>query len=424
MVSLTGGRQYFALWIALGCIASIGCGNTAPDTVTNGDDSQSSLNIVLLIGDDHAWPHAGFLDDPIAMTPNLDRLARDGTAFHSAQNTASKCAPSLKTMLSGLHPLEWEKRKNQMEMELGQIPRRSEVQYFETLPRILARAGYVSFEGGKMWEGTFTQAGFTHGMATSIGSLYESVGEGFGREGIEPFRQFLDENGGQPFLAWLAPKLPHYPFDAPDRYRRPFEGRGLGEGALGYFANLLWMDSVVGEILDELQNRDLAQNTLVVYLSDNGWFPGQFDGPDPRGKSSLYEIGVRTSLIFRLPGPVPAGVLRDDLVSSLDLVPTLLSFAGAAPPPELEGRDLRSGILEGAPVGASSIVSEHARSARAPGGVWVRTPDWRYIRYEDGREELYAIRNDPWEEFNVAAERPDLVSDLRAIHADWRRQFE
>jgi arylsulfatase A-like enzyme len=125
-----------------------------------------------------------------------------------------------------------------------------------------------------------------------------------------------------------------------------------------------------------------------------------------------------------LPGPVPAGVLRDDLVSSLDIVPTLLSFAGVQPPSDLEGKDLRYGILEEAPVGTSSIVSEHPSSPRAPGGVWVRTPDWRYLRHRDGREELYAIRDDTWEQFDVAAERPDLVSDLRAIHADWRRQFE
>ena len=156
-------------------------------------------------------------------------------------------------------------RLGSIEAASGDIPYRRESAHFRTLPRELARRGYVSFEGGKFWEGTYLDAGFTSGMATSCCSgFFSSVGDQFGREGIGPFRDFLDTTEGAPFFAWLAPKLPHSPFNAADTYRARFWGLGLSNWTIEYLANLLWMDDVLGEVLAELESRGLHENTLIV----------------------------------------------------------------------------------------------------------------------------------------------------------------
>lgn len=386
--------------------------------------NEDPLNIVLIVGDDHAWNHAGFLGHEIALTPNLDRIAQEGTVFRNAHNPASSCVPSLRTLLSGLHPLQWEARRAALEEKHGPLPRRTEVRFIPTLPRLLALRGYASFQGGKMWEGTWQQAGFSAGMATTIGTLFETVGQEFGRTGIDAFREFLDTTGPEPFFAWLAPMLPHTPHDAGPAFREPFENRGLAEEAIGYFANLLRLDFVVGEIVAELAGRELLDRTLLVYLSDNGWEIGQRFGVPGKGKTSLYETGVRTMLIFRLPGTVTAGVLRDDLVSTEDVVPTLLESAGLRPPRNLPGRSLRAGLVTPAPVGRSHIVSEQIGTRHAPGGRWVRTPTWRYVHATNRDEELYAIGEDPGETRNLASEFPELLRWFRATHALWRQELE
>lgn len=380
-------------------------------------------NIVLIIGDDHAWHDAGFLGHAVALTPNLDALAAAGTVFSNAHNTASVCQPSLQTLLSGMHPVQWDARRRALEDQHGPIPRRQEVQFFRTLPRTLAAHGYRSFEGGKMWEGTYQQAGFTDGLATHIGSTFESIGEEFGREGIEPLREFLDSTATAPFFVWFAPMLPHRPFDAAARYREPLIGRGLGNETIDYYANLLRLDEVIGDLLSELDIRGLRDNTLIVYVSDNGWEIGQFWTDRRGGKSTLHELGVRTPLIFQLPGVVPAGAMREDMISTEDLVPTLLAFAGVAAMPGLPGRSLHGAITAGAPVGRRVLVSEHLPRGEIPGGIWVRTPGWRYLGHNDGSEELFAIARDPAEAHDLSDQYPELLPYFRAQAALWRRDI-
>ena len=379
-------------------------------------------NIVLFIGDDHGWQHAGFMGHPQALTPNLDALAESGTVFTNVHNTASSCKASLRTFLSGLDSMQWTRRKQFVESTEGDIPFRRESAWFRTLPRELARRGYVSFEGGKFWEGTYLDGGFTSGMATTVDSnFFSSTGDEFGREGIDPFRDFLDDAGEQPFFAWLAPMLPHTPFNAPDVYREPFQDLGLSNTAIQYLANLFWMDDVLGEVLSELEGRGLRQNTLVIYASDNGW---ELDstlallGGQTRGKTSIYEQGFRTPLIFSQPDTIPADVLRDDLVSMMDLFPTLLDVADLPQIPGRWGKTFLPNILEGTPTGTDLLSgSSYARlTTGAPATLhhFVRGLDWRYVRKSDGTEEIYAINEDPYEQNNLIGTMQDLLPVARA----------
>jgi len=396
-------------------------------------------NVVLILGDDHGWPYSGFMGHPVVRTPNLDELARQGTLFSNGHVTASTCTPSHRSLLSGLHPLRWAGKKAALEAQLGPLPRRSEVEYVRTLPRELARAGYRSWQGGKLWEGTFALAGFSAGLTTRILGPLQIDGGDFGRVGwegascgptgavdqacpaLEPVRGFLDQASDAPFFLWFAPALPHSPFDAPQELRDLYSEDGIAGIQLRYFANLSWLDALVGELLAELDARGLGDDTLVVYLSDNGWTFGDIFGAGfSRAKASLNELGFRSPILLRWPGHVPEGVVRDDLVSSLDLFPTILDYAGLDPPSDRRGRSLREALESGAPFGRESVVGFYQLAGRPRNtGYFVRTKRWRYIAFQDGSEELYEIERDPFEEHDVAALHPAVVEAQRTRIAAW-----
>jgi uncharacterized sulfatase len=386
-------------------------------------------NVVLIIGDDHGWPYSGFMGHPFVQTPNLDALAAGGTLFRNAHVTASVCMPSLRALLAGIHSNQWDAERDAIGAVVGAFPRREEVTHYRTLPRELARHGYVSWEGGKMWEGTYWQAGFSAGLATSIGGFFSSVGDHFGRTGwqdataLDPLRAFLDEAGTRPFFAWVAPMLPHPPvYDAPAEFRAPYEQLGLSDREVAYYSAVTWLDAIVGEVLAELGARGLRDDTLVLYISDNGWGVDQVYAGLGKGKGTLYEMGFRTPLIVNWPGRVPAGVVREDLVSSLDVLPTILEYAGADPLPDRAGLSLVGAITNGTPVGRQRIVGEYFGTA-ANQGHFVRTPSWRYIAFSHGREELYDIAADPYEEVDVAGAHPEILEGFRNDVLAWQQSI-
>ncbi|MBM4269035.1 MAG: hypothetical protein FJ144_20910 [Deltaproteobacteria bacterium] len=402
-------------------------------------------NVVIIAGDDVGWPYHGFMPSPqvlqtnagplavqeIVQTPNLDTLASEGVTFTRGYSTASLCQPSLMSFLSshGLHAFQWRARELELESvsQIGDIPYRRESHYLRTLPRELERRGYVSWEGGKMWYGTYEDAGFTDGLATSVGGFFQTIGDHFGRDdwdtalcgstappeascpALDPMREFLDGTDGRPFFLWFAPLLPHTPFDAPQEYRDPYEALGLPFWAVNYLANMTWFDELVGELLAELEERGLAENTLVIYASDNGWGLGfQFFPGQGKGKGTLYDLGFRTPILFRWPARIPAGATYDDLVSTSDIPATILDYVfGKDAPAGAVGLSLRERLEGGAPVGRSEIVTYDAGKALV-------NDTWRYLQFPDGHEELYRIDLDPFEEVDLAAANPQVLDQLAA----------
>ncbi len=395
---------------------------------------------MLVIGDDHGYPDAGFMGSPIVQTPNLDRLAREGTVFRNGYDTASLCRPMLRSLLTGLHPVQWNARVARLEREGVRRPASERILDFTTLPRLLAGRGYTSFQGGKFWEGTYALAGFDAGMQLHGDGVNDS-GDGtpLGRETLEPVLGFLDALGGRPFFLWFAPMLPHTPHDAAEEYRRLYEGRGLSKSAVSYYANVTRLDAVVGALRTELEARGLLDNTLLVYLSDNGWDQPPdvertdvfFDGP--RGKRTLYDLGLRTPIVLRWPGHVPEAVVRDELVSAVDLFPTFLDYAGVPPPPDRPGHSLRP-LLEGRAAWPREAVIDAMTDVRGGKGVgpmeprpergWsVRRDRWHYIWYEGAEDELYDVLADPREERDLSREKKGLTARFRREIGVWRRRW-
>jgi arylsulfatase A-like enzyme len=418
-------------------------------------------NIILIIGDDHGWPYFGFMQDPIVATPHLDALARGGTLFPFAFVTSSSCRQSLLTLLTGLHPVQWNARLRVLRSHRIRRRRYQEIVDFVALPRLLGEAGYRSFQGGKFWEGPYRNAGFDEGTkdATDLGPRATEhagmqagaggTGLALGRTTMQPLWDFLEQSDDRPFFVWFAPKLPHTPHDAAQNYLQPYVGRGLSPEAVKYYANITRFDDRVGELVAYLERAGLREKTLLVYLSDNGWQQGAKDRPfvealgGAMGKGSMYELGVRTPLIFNWPDRIPSAQIRDELVSSVDLFPTLLSFAGIPAPPNRSRHDLQplltSGTLPSEP--RRVVIASSNRELRPPPGTErkphpellrkemaysLRTHHWRYIWYFDSgtfpdrsTDELFRIDTDPYETTNVAAQYPDRVSNFRRDILTW-----
>jgi arylsulfatase A-like enzyme len=388
-------------------------------------------NIVLIISDDQGYKDFGFMGSEIAHTPNLDRLAEQGTFFPFGYATASLCRPSLRSLLTGLQPIQFDYREQQLVRKgIPASPRSPLIEHFHTLPAILAQRGYASFQSGKFPEGSYRNGGFTQGMVEKPGKAGRKQGIRIGRETMEPLFSFIDEHGRQPFFIWFAPQMPHLPHNAPKQFTAPYDSLDLPWFAPGYYASITWFDSVVGRLVDHLEKRGLRRRTLIVFVTDNGW---QAPGPGvdydytlggSKGKESLYELGFRTPVIFNWPGGIPAGKVNDDLVSLVDLFPTLLDYAGAPQVANRPGVDLRP-ILDGEPGSTRSALIGTAAALRSqrkgepPGGSFLRTRRWHYLWYNDGREALFDLTVDPEEEHDVAATHADVVQESRQRILEW-----
>lgn len=388
-------------------------------------------NIVLIIGDDHGYGDFGFMGSEIARTPNLDRLAESGTYFPTGYSTASLCRPSLRSLLTGLHPIQFDRR----EVLLGR-PRAatgatvSMLEDFQTLPALLSQRGYATFQSGKHPDGPFASTGFGDGMASVPGRAGRMQGIRIARETMEPVFSFIDDHREEPFFVWFAPQLPHLPHNPPEEYLEPYTELGLPYFAPGYFGSVTWFDAAVGDLIRHLEERGLRGRTLIVYVADNGWqSPGEGVDYDyllggQKGKKSLYEIGFRTPIVLSWPGVVPAGQVREELVSTVDLFPTLLDYAGVRVPANRPGLDLRPVIMGEQPAFRTELIGtadslRGDRPGASPGGAFLRSKEWRYLRYNDGREALYAISADPIETQDVAAQHPDVVRFSREKIRAW-----
>jgi arylsulfatase A-like enzyme len=404
-------------------------------------------NIVLIIGDDHGYRDFGFMGSEHVQTPSLDRLAAGGTLFRNVHNTSSICRPSLRSYLTGLHPYQWQLRVQALRARGYRAPDWRLIENFETLPTLLRGAGYASMLGGKLFEESFELAGFTHGIEVEVdesGTLGEAMS--IARGTMAPIFDFLDsqaeESEAPPFFLWYAPLLPHTPHNAPPRYARPYKGRGFSREAVAYYASIAWFDESVGRLLEHLEKLGLLEDSLVVYIADNGWDqpPQQQDGQPlkdgDRGKMTLYETGSRTPMILSWPGRIPASRVSDELVSGVDLFPTLLDYAGVALPENRPGRSLRPYIEERAEWQRSFVVGHLAmtranenRPARMrpqfiqspEPGFFYRDHDWRYVsNVAWGTRELYEIEKDPDERRNLARRHPERADHYQGKLKAWQ----
>ena len=413
-------------------------------------------NIVLIIGDDHSYPYFGFTGSAHVHTPHMDSLAAGGAVFHLGHTTSNHCRPALQTLMTGLVPVQYDAMAAKLHAEVaaasadyqaaspaarqrwdrqffGQVMRE-----FTTLLALLAQHGYASFQGGKWWDQSYENGAFTEGM--SMGWAQDQVGQPgrfqafMGGEGLAltretqaPVYDFIDRHAGAPFFVWYAPLLPHTPFDAPEKYTRRYAGTSLSETAKAYYANCTLFDDGVGALVRYIEQKGLVDQTLFIYVSDNGWEQEPFveyaDDPElasnggRKGKKSLHDLAFRTPIVLYWPGRLAPARFDDVLVNTTDIMPTILDYAGAPIPAGLPGRSLRP-VIDGDTASLRDVLvgrvtglrSDDDVMGRQAEGFYARTPAWHFIWYkDDGLVALYDMVRDPEGDEDVAASHPEKV---------------
>lgn len=374
----------------------------------------SPPNIVFMVSDDHSAPHLGAYGFPVR-TPNLDRFAAQGVLFDRMFTTAPQCAPSRASYATGRSAVA-----ARVTRFSSPLPRD-----IETFPEILRReAGYYTgicrrshhLDGWTDPANELSPAIWKKHQMQSVPNRFDYVNMTGGRESTPGIvREFLDRvPTGNPFFLWVNFSDPHHPWNAPKVHEpaslpMPGDWPDLPE-MRGDFARYLdeiaRLDEEVQWVLDELERRGLAQNTLVVFVGDNG-------SPLPRGKGALHERGLNVPLIVRWPAGAPAGRRTPVLVSGEDFAPTFLEAAGLRPPPAMTG----SSILPLLRNDAAYRPREHVFAMRGVHGASIYNESTPSSGYDLGR----MVRDDRYKLIiNYTPWMPYAPTDSR-IEPGWQR---
>lgn len=407
-------------------------------------------NVVFIIGDDQAWTDYGFTGHPHIRTPHLDKLAAESLVFTRGYVPTSLCRASLATMVTGLFPHQHKITSNDPPLPKGATlanaakneqwlkDRAEMVTVFEQSPnlaRLLGEKGYVTHQSGKWWEGNACRCGgFTEGMTDgdpTKGGRHGDAGLTIGRQGLKPVFDFMDtaKKDGKPFFVWYAPMMPHQPHNPPARLFDKYKGKTKSEFVAKYWAMCEWFDETVGDVLKHLDDAKLAENTIVVYLHDNGWIQEpEKNAYAAKSKRSPYDGGIRTPILIRWPGKVKPGT-SDALAHSIDLAPTVLTAIGGKPTKDMPGVDLlNTDAVKGRAAVFGEIFEHNAVDIHLPAKNlqyrWVIDGTWKLIvpnpvRVPDGKAELYDLAADPTEEKNLAEKHPDKVRALTKKLDGW-----
>ena len=449
---------------ATGLLAVIVFNCAVPSTVTAAGSSAKHPNVVLILTDDQGYADVGCFGAHGFQTPNLDRMAREGTRFSDFYVASSVCSPSRAALMTGCYPqriglpvvLE-------ADSEIGLSGQE------ETIPQLLKRVGYATGMFGKwhlgdrpaflptrhgfdeyfglpysndMWPSHPTKKTFFPDLPLLEAErpvAYNPDQTQLTTRYTERSVAFIERHKDHPFFLYLAYNAPHVPLFVSDKVRGKSE-RGL------YGDSCEEIDWSVGEVLKTIQRLGLDERTLVIFLSDNGpWLSyGNHAGssvPLRNGKTTSYEGGFRVPCIMRWPGHIPANRLCREMVTSMDLLPTLATLAGAKQPAKkIDGKNI--GPLLTAERGAKS-----PHNAFFYYNGWqldaVRSGPWKlilpltyYAVEEPGKDgmpgkhvwtnmslSLYDLQNDVGEQTDVALEHPDVIERLLRLVAEAREDL-
>ena len=420
-------------------------------------------NIIFLLTDDMGYGDVACYGGKFVPTPNIDRLAEEGTKFTQFYAAAPVCSPSRTGFLTGMYPGRW-RITNFLQTRAGN--RASEQADFldpkaPSVARTLKRAGYVTAHFGKWHMGggrdvtnapPFSEYGFDEHASTYespepdpvitatnwIFSSHDKV-KRWDRSAyfVDRTLDFLRRHKEEPCYVNLWPDDVHTPWIPAgtdiDQRRREND-----ESAPNFKAVLLEYDKQVGRLIAGLKELGIEKNTILIFSSDNGPLPtfrGRRAGGMRGSKDSLYEGGTRMPLIVRWPEHVPAGrVDNTTIMHGIDFYPIFCKLAGVPLPKgeHLDGEDLSEAFLGKTSVRQHPIFWEYGRTAtfgypkgrdRSP-NVAIRDGKWKALVNADGSgAELYDIEADRNETQNVADENPEIAKRLTNEALEWRKSL-
>jgi len=400
------------------------------------------VNIVFILCDDLGINDLHCYGREDHHTPNLDRLAGQGMRFTSAYCAQPICSPSRAALLTGKTPARLHLttylpgRPDCVSQKVLHPEIQLEVPLTEKmLPKYFKDAGYTSAAIGKWHVGGNGFGPLNHGFdvyhpgqANTTPSASEG---GKGEYDLTTFAErFIETNKARPFLVYLAHNAPHIPYDA--QKRRIDNNAHAFEPA--YAGMIETVDDTVGRLMAKLEELKLADNTIVVFTSDNGGLHVP-EGPHPKithntpyraGKGFVYEGGLRIPLLVRWPGHVPAGEVSDAPIINTDWIPTLMELAGLPAPTGLDGISLASLLTGKGPAPKRNLYwhfPHYTNQGSRPSGA-MREGNWMLVEfYDEETVELYDLKSDIREARNVAALNPERSVKMRAALAAWRNQM-
>ena len=421
-------------------------------------------NILLILSDDQSWNDYSFMGHNQIKTPHLDKLAAESLTYTRGYVPAPLCRPSLASLFTGLYPHQHGITGNDLNGPNGKKASRKnpegaklhqqlydQFKQCKGLASELTKKGYLSLQTGKWWESTPQSSGFTHAMTHADpkrGGRHGDAGLIVSRKGIDDVRAFLNDAKAakKPFFIWHAPFLPHTPHNPPKELFEKYKTKVDSASVARYYAMVDWFDQTCGELLGELDKRGLSENTIVIYVTDNGWIQNPNGGGyAPLSKQDVHEGGVRTPIMIKWKGQITPLMDKITPVSSIDIPPTILKLAGSDVPKAMTGIDLRDTAAlkkRNTVFGADhshNIVGVDKRAANLESRYIVHG-DWKLIIHNhknfpppkygkirngkknnpEGKPELYNLIDDPYELNNLAAKHTDKVTTLtKKLDAWW-----
>lgn len=423
---------------------------------------QEKPNIIIILTDDMGFSDIGTFGGQFVPTPHLDQLAKEGTKYTQYYSAAPICSPSRTSILTGMFPAEWnfttflnDRRSN---------ARAEQANYLNvnapSLAKVLKAAGYATGHFGKWHMGGgrdiknapgFKKYGFDEHASTYespdpdpaltardwIWSDEDSI-KRWDRTAyfVDKTLDFLRRHSGVPCFVNLWPDDMHTPWVPEENRRQSGKFPMNPDEEKAFKLVLAEFDKQMGRLFDGLEKLGLAENTLIIFTSDNGPLPS-FKGSRAGGlrgtKLSLYEGGIRMPFIVRWPGHTPAGQTDSvSVLNSSDLFPTLARIAAAPLPPNYKGDgEDRMKVFLGKPssrekdmyweYGRNDYAFNYPKGRDRSPNLAIRSGKWKLlVDYQSDNVELYNIVDDKYETNNVAASHSDIVADLKTKLITWR----
>ena len=419
----------------------ISCGKeTKKETEIGLVKAKNQPNIVFILSDDQSWTDYSFMGDENIETPRIDQFAKESLTFTRSYVPTPLCSPSLATIITGLYPKDHGILGNDKVYERVKGDRkisrqnRSEaykpiISAFEkqtTLPDMLKEKGYLSFQTGKWWHGNHKVGGFDYGMThgnPKKGGRHGDYGLEIGRKGLDTINSYVDLalKEKKPFFLWYAPFLPHRPHTPPARLYEKYKKKTDSEHLAKYWAMIEWFDETCGQLFDLIDDKGLTENTLFVYVCDNGWR----QNPNKSGymsdsKRAPYDMGIRTPIMYKWAGKIKPEMNKTTITSSIDMVPTVLDILGIKKPTNLPGVSVldekalneRKGIFGEVYAHDFDTIENSMYYNMAifpPYKIIVPDP----VRKKDEVVQLFNIDKDPFEKNNIAEQNPEVVEKLK-----------
>ena len=437
-------------------------------------------NVVVIVADDLGWADVGFHGNQIIDTPSLDRIAAEGAQLNRFYTTPI-CSPTRAALMTGRDPIRLGVAYSTI------MPwQNNGIHPDETfLPELFLSAGYQTAMVGKWHLGhaqqsyhpnsrgfehfyghLHTEVGFYPPFASLGGKDFQRNGVSIDDQGYESYlladevsRYIRERDAEKPFFIYMPFIAPHTPLDAPEKLQAKYasmaDDRGKSRSKMAdstrfmakvtgrtsarpmYAAVVDAMDQAIGRVLNTLDREGLADNTIVLFFSDNGGavyaIGGADNAPLRGGKGDTFEGGIRVVAAMRWPEKIPMGSRVDSIMSVMDVLPTLTSAAGIDADTQfrLDGRNMLPALIDGQTMPREKLlffISETPFKNHV--NVTAFNDEWKLIqRIETGfssvdvTQFLFNIAEDPHEHNNLAQQHPDIVADLADEIRHWRNLY-